>query len=72
MFYVVYFEVSREFSFEFEFHLVEESSLTQLRRQKPVKFSLALSPKNLCSISLFLLMTGLYERFYFSYLQAFL
>lgn len=48
MFYVVYFEVSQEFSFEFEFHLVEESSLIQLRRQKPVKFSLAFNSKNLC------------------------
>lgn len=65
MFYVVYFEVSQEFGFEFEFCLVEESSLIQLRRQKPVKFSLAVSSKNLFVYLFFLLTTGLYEKILF-------
>lgn len=46
MFYVVYSEVSEEFSFEFEFHFVEESFLIHLR-QKTVKYALAVSSEHM-------------------------
>lgn len=74
MFYVVYSEVSEEFSFEFEFHFVEESFLIHLR-QKTVKYALAVSSEHvhvfLCSYwllsfikRLFLVFAGIFCNAY--------